>query len=1033
MIAQILKIAGVGSEAEFYKKFPTEEAFMKVHGKAFKKAMSGARMKKADDGTQLTPIEPMKPLPMIGLEGVWKDYYEPLPKPGLTIPQAKAPGLDIAGAFDIGGKVIKGIQMLKEEKKALDSSRQWRGVSDVMLQASEIEPEIAERQYVRPEDNVSSGEDLFPVYGTHAKYGGRMRKANYGAILEQVGSDKLANLATELTGGESAGSMLGSAVGGAVSMIPGVGPVVGALASPVFSAIGNILDTNPEKIAANKRRTQANIDKMTGNKMFGGFRRINSASMEDGGELPMIAPMVKGDVFTPELMPMRDIFSTERSYSKRGITYSDEAKAIDREIAAIKAKKKLSTKDYGTIRTLEKNKEDLLGHQLDNMAEGGRIASIQSNGELSLARGYAKPISYNPYTEGGETIEFEGPSHEEGGMPARFGGDTAEVEGDEIAMITKDEKGERSLAILGNMVAPGYKGKKFKNVFKDIAKKEGKQNKIIDKSVNEMGLMAIETPIDKITFDTHKVIVEGANTKMKNFADEKERLESLQMAINDTAEERGLVASELAKGKVKKDRRANSYLAQDGIRMGDDEYRRLGFRPVYKPTADVLAGAILQLQGADRINNIGDVQVTGQRPLQAPVQSVGAFEYGPESEGGPTIVTPPARGHIPHFYGPESEGGPRTIVSETRSVPSSTPTVSSPTVISPEPLQEDVMATGANTSGGYFDRSLGYPKRDLSKMWDATTPWSSMYDVDDEPPLKLEPWMTDEEMWTAKPGTRGAGGDRGSGAAKEPGKLDWNDIVNGIGSLVPYFRPSDVEGLDPRQILGELSALSDKEEPVQAQKFSPRLGSPYRVSLDDMMNEITAQTRGAQRLAGANPAAQAHIASQAYDATNKIKGEEFRMNQAMMDKVYGENRDKLDRADLENLKILDQQYERQSRAKSATKALLREALGSISEKYMKNQLENRTLATYENLHNYRFDPRFRAWSHNAPVAWDMTGSGESAYGGYTDMDERIMRYEEDPKTGKRTLVGSRPRTKSESTETTKKARNGALVRAMKGL
>ena len=41
---QILKIAGVKSEKEFYKKFPTEEAFMAKHGKAFKKAAMGKNM-----------------------------------------------------------------------------------------------------------------------------------------------------------------------------------------------------------------------------------------------------------------------------------------------------------------------------------------------------------------------------------------------------------------------------------------------------------------------------------------------------------------------------------------------------------------------------------------------------------------------------------------------------------------------------------------------------------------------------------------------------------------------------------------------------------------------------------------------------------------------------------------------------------------------------------------------------------------------------------------------------------------------------
>ena len=41
MKAQILKLAGVKTEKEFYKKYPTEEAFMKKHGNKLKKAFDG--------------------------------------------------------------------------------------------------------------------------------------------------------------------------------------------------------------------------------------------------------------------------------------------------------------------------------------------------------------------------------------------------------------------------------------------------------------------------------------------------------------------------------------------------------------------------------------------------------------------------------------------------------------------------------------------------------------------------------------------------------------------------------------------------------------------------------------------------------------------------------------------------------------------------------------------------------------------------------------------------------------------------------
>ena len=53
---QILKIAKVKSEKEFYKKYPSEEAFMKAHGKAFKKAAMGKTMVQ-EQLTQLTDFE----------------------------------------------------------------------------------------------------------------------------------------------------------------------------------------------------------------------------------------------------------------------------------------------------------------------------------------------------------------------------------------------------------------------------------------------------------------------------------------------------------------------------------------------------------------------------------------------------------------------------------------------------------------------------------------------------------------------------------------------------------------------------------------------------------------------------------------------------------------------------------------------------------------------------------------------------------------------------------------------------------------
>ena len=56
MRSEFLKIAGVKSEAEFYKKFPSEKAFMKKHGKAIKKL----KAKKAKVGTMVPNISTLQ-------------------------------------------------------------------------------------------------------------------------------------------------------------------------------------------------------------------------------------------------------------------------------------------------------------------------------------------------------------------------------------------------------------------------------------------------------------------------------------------------------------------------------------------------------------------------------------------------------------------------------------------------------------------------------------------------------------------------------------------------------------------------------------------------------------------------------------------------------------------------------------------------------------------------------------------------------------------------------------------------------------
>lgn len=79
----MLKIAGVKTESAFYKKYPTQAAFMKVHGKEFKKAQQGVNMNTQGDTNK---------------NGI-PDYLEYTPTPG---PNQFVQGNNTIGSFASG-------------------------------------------------------------------------------------------------------------------------------------------------------------------------------------------------------------------------------------------------------------------------------------------------------------------------------------------------------------------------------------------------------------------------------------------------------------------------------------------------------------------------------------------------------------------------------------------------------------------------------------------------------------------------------------------------------------------------------------------------------------------------------------------------------------------------------------------------------------------------------------------------------------------------------------------------------------------
>ena len=932
MKAEILKIAGVKSEKEFYKKFPTEESFIKVHGKALKKAQIGA-MIQGNQSSQSNPrpinlqqlydqndmsitgsTEAMRNKQAMdlasqqqmagGKQGGTADAITKIGsiigdmskgdsgKNGKKLNKAQG-GKDILGGISKGvgkaggpmavaqaaGDIVGGFQQMKDDKNVMKQAQQMAGVSDVALQASMTRPEQVQKKYVRPEDNINTGQEFFPIYGTGtvlAKNGTEIANtfapntiytdleeaqnglSNFGAgvnkFAQQGGGDALSQLTAGLGSPKGQGISGGGKIGGGIGSVAGTllgGPVGGMIGKFAGQTIGNVLDKKAEKTKKFQDQTDQNITAMALGQGAQGLQGQNASYMRDGG------------IANPQII------------NQFGNYKLSQLLQPDPTMDTLRA--------GGHLKNYTPPSERAMYTGREQFAMGGDLETHWG--------GYAEPMSYNPYLpEGGETVMFRGKSHDESdgrgntGIGITYGDSPVEVErGEPAVQLRNGSDGDNSLTVYGNLMIPKMgaemigvpkaAGKKFKNYVADLSKTEQKQNKLIDKSVTELDNLDVNNPYDLLKFKSYEANMFGANANLKMIADEKIKLANLQSAINDTAEEYGFEADALAKGRVKQAKKGASIKkAQAGV------------------------------------TNLSPVDVTGS-DLRKKIK--------------------------PDF-----------------------------SIKLPENLKED-------------------SKKALREL------------------KPLFPKTNEEEF-------------------------NWMNVVN---QILPYVRPTDAEALDPRQLSGEMLALAQNQlEPVQAQTLQPQLNTPYDISLQDIINENEADYRAAQRMIGYNPAALAALNAQKYQANQKVLGEQFRLNQGMRDKVFAENRNLLNQSNLQNLGILDQQYGRQQQALSNTKATAQAALNSISAKYLQNQAENRTLQTYENLYNYRFDPRFRAGNMNPLAEFAPQGSGMgggSPYGNLSSDEYKMLALQQE-------LI-EKQKQKLEKSNKPKPVKNGALVKAIKSM
>ncbi len=1025
---QILKIAKVKSEKEFYKKYPTEEAFMKDHGKAFKKAAMGSKMVNdqlhqltswdnvpmAQGGIDLSPVKSFQSPGMPTMAGLNSKLSDPgFQQQAIKNVEASAPGagFDAAGAgmaaLNAIPGIIAGAEAIGAQKKAIKKADQASRLSGLAAQAAGMRERI-ERKYVRPEDSLLQPGQMGNPYGAGTNYlaaengtmiGGNPTEiqntyAPTNTIYTDLGFEpKGETLKQYRHGGELPKAELGDYFqdSGQAQIGSSVGSAVGSMVGKVA---GNLLGgaKDARELAKFKGQTEANTQQAAWqNTLQGQF----SGFMEDGGKVgneykwvshtwePQVIAKF-GDYDVKDLLkPPHDADMLRSGGHLAQVHYTPPSAE-----ALFTGKPELKPLTMNTGGRLPSTNMMFDTDKYPRAQDGVQLAM---GGDLEVGDGgHLETLSYNPNLPGGEIGMFRGASHDNGGIKTKYGENEVEVEGNEPVVKLQDGGSTDNLVVFGNikinkeiadlMGDPKAKGKKFKTYIADVAKNDAKQLKRINKGLELIETSDENSAYDHLKLNTGKAILEGAKAWQKINADKIKEASIVQDAIHQTANQLGAKSDKLAEGKIEKETDP-SMMGKNGKKM---KKAQIG---------------ISSLKGLD-----DEALLDPEHPER--MELLKAYYSANEAD--------------------------RKMIREGKSKPGFMG-------MGANDLDPVIITGNSTKSKAKYEEPIFMERKGVP-----------LYNI---APMMFTGNMPDIKMAASAGGT-GEGNDGGFNLKN----INWEKLGD-IGKTVlsyaaPWLRPSNAnEPLPPDQLYPEYFALANNQlEPVQAQKYQPMLDTPYDISLNDQINAIDSASRAAIRASGNNPAAQAQIMAQSLEAKNRVLGEQSRINQANKMQVYDKNRALLNDAQLKNLAILDQQYVRQAQAKSNTKAQALEALKSIAAKTAQQRAANRKLGVLENMYNYRFSPSGRAYNVNTPAQFNLSGSG-SGSSKYSGMGlPANKRFTIDSVTGE--PVGIRTLTKDEMASNSPslseisdylgdnknggktpktKARNSSIVKALKNL
>jgi len=228
-------------------------------------------------------------------------------------------------------------------------------------------------------------------------------------------------------------------------------------------------------------------------------------------------------------------------------------------------------------------------------------------------------------------FKFEGPSHEDGGIPLEYGGQLAEVQGGETGHISPIDG---SLHVDGAMKMPnlgeatkGLSGRSFQAIGKEIGKKENKASNMGNKANNIIDSANPRSKFDSLAIGSAMVLNDAASQNLSAIEAQKQHIANIQESMRTMADTNGV-----------DNKKAHKLFGKDGVKIKAETGFRFDKNPVQEEDPNLEYNNMLpyvnQWQADPTVNARGytpmeQIQPKGfQRQPTTPIQQGRAEQIG---------------------------------------------------------------------------------------------------------------------------------------------------------------------------------------------------------------------------------------------------------------------------------------------------------------------------------------------------------------------------------------------------------------------